>query len=125
MKSLRSQFTKAAGPYFVKVRRRTHHYLSWIEKDNKNIDAKEGINFKTNIEEINFRNSFDTWFYKFMNITDFDDSENSATMPFMLDYTNPWDNKRFCEYFEITGYISDTEAEPNSEWEIILSEIAK
>lgn len=28
---------------------------------------------------------------------------------------------RFCEYFGITGYISDTEAEPNSEWEIILN----
>ena len=38
-----------------------------------------------------------------------------------LDYSKPWDDKRFCEYFGITGYISDTEAEPNSEWEIILN----
>ena len=38
-----------------------------------------------------------------------------------LDYSKPWDDKSFCEYFGITGYISDTEAEPNSEWEIILN----
>ena len=42
-------------------------------------------------------------------------------LPYMQDYTQPWDDKRFCEYFGITGYISDTEAEPNSEWEIILN----
>ena len=42
-------------------------------------------------------------------------------IPYMDDYTQPWDDKRFCEYFGITGYISDTEAEPNSEWEIILN----
>jgi hypothetical protein len=42
-------------------------------------------------------------------------------IPYMSDYTQPWDDKRFCEYFGITGYISDTEAEPNSEWEIILN----
>lgn len=38
-----------------------------------------------------------------------------------LDYTKSWDDKRFCEYFGITGYISDTEAEQNSEWETILN----
>lgn len=38
-----------------------------------------------------------------------------------LDYSKPWTDKRFCEYFGITGYISDTEAEQNSEWEIILN----
>ena len=42
-------------------------------------------------------------------------------IPYMQDYTQPWDDKRFCAYFGITGYISDTDAEPNSEWEIILN----
>jgi hypothetical protein len=46
---------------------------------------------------------------------------NRKDIPYMQDYTQPWDDKRFCEYFGITGYISDTEAEPNSEWEIILN----
>ena len=31
------------------------------------------------------------------------------------------DDKRFCEYFNITGYIDDDHAEPNSEWETILN----
>lgn len=38
-----------------------------------------------------------------------------------LDFTEPWTDKRFCEYFGITGYISDTEAEQGSEWETILN----
>ena len=44
-------------------------------------------------------------------------------IPYLGDYTKPWTDKRLCEYFGITGYISDTEAEPNSEWEIILNTI--
>ena len=38
-----------------------------------------------------------------------------------LDYTKSWDDKRFCEYFGITGYIDDDHAEPDSEWETILN----
>ena len=41
-------------------------------------------------------------------------------IPYMSDYTQPWTDKRFCEYFGITGYIDDDNAEPDSEWEIIL-----
>lgn len=41
-------------------------------------------------------------------------------IPYMSDYTQPWTDKRFCEYFGITGYIDDEHAEPGSEWEIIL-----
>lgn len=39
------------------------------------------------------------------------------------DYTQPWTDKRFCEYFKITGYIDDEHAEPGSEWETILNEM--
>ena len=38
-----------------------------------------------------------------------------------LDFSKPWTDKRFCEYFGITGYISDTEATPGSDWELILT----
>ena len=38
-----------------------------------------------------------------------------------LDYSKPWTDKRFCEYFGITGYIDDEHAEPDSEWETILN----
>ena len=37
------------------------------------------------------------------------------------DYTQPWTDKKLCEYFGITGYIDDAHAEPGSEWEIILN----
>ena len=46
-------------------------------------------------------------------------------IPYMQDYTQPWDDKRFCEYFGITGYIDDEHAEPGSEWEIILNTMNK
>ena len=39
----------------------------------------------------------------------------------MQDYTLPWTNKRFCDFFNITGYISDTQAVAGSEWEEILN----
>lgn len=38
-------------------------------------------------------------------------------------YKIAWTEKLFCDYFNITGYISDTEAEPGSEWETILNEM--
>lgn len=41
----------------------------------------------------------------------------------MNDYTEPWTNERFCKYFGITGFISDTEAEKGSEWEEILETV--
>ena len=50
-----------------------------------------------------------------------DANRRCSHTPFMLDYSKPWTDKRFCEYFGITGYISDTEAEPGSEWETILN----
>ena len=43
----------------------------------------------------------------------------------MDDYTEPWTNKRFCDYFGITGYIDDEHAVHNSEWETILNVINK
>lgn len=49
----------------------------------------------------------------------------SKKVPYFGDYTKPWTNARFCEYFGITGFVSDTEAEPGSEWETILETMKK
>ena len=71
---------------------------------------------------INWHRSCNTKFMKYCNLlTRHGPIVASHLLPYMQDYTQPWDDKRFCEYFGITGYISDTEAEPNSEWEIILN----
>ena len=69
--------------------------------------------------EIVRKNLFKSGFTKFFKFCVYLNAMHLA--PYMGDYTQPWDDKRFCEYFNITGYISDTEAEPGSEWEIILN----
>ena len=42
----------------------------------------------------------------------------------VVDFNKHWTELELCEYFDITGYISDTEAEPGSEWETILNTIS-
>jgi hypothetical protein len=79
--------------------------------------------FMTQQELINFRNSMRTtfmnWYY--YNIVVPADNKLHMSMFVMQDYTQPWDDKRFCSYFGITGYIDNEHAVPNSEWEIILN----
>ena len=71
---------------------------------------------------INWHRSCNTKFMKYCNLLTRQGQHLSpGFLPYMQDYTQLWDDKRFCEYFGITGYISDTEAEPGSEWEIILN----
>ena len=85
-------------------------------------NGKSIIGFKTKKELDNFISSLTCWPYYFAKyITTTDNAKMLSYCPFMQDYTKPWTDKRFCEYFGITGYISDTEAEPNSEWETILN----
>ena len=71
------------------------------------------------IDENNRKNLFNSGFTKFFKFCVYLDAINIA--PYMIDYSQPWTDKRFCEYFGITGYISDTKAENGSEWEIILN----
>ena len=81
--------------------------------------------FATQQELDNFRSSMKTkfmnWYYYNIVVPAYYKLIN--TMFVMQDYTQPWDDKRFCEYFGITGYIDDDHAVPNSEWEFILNTI--
>lgn len=80
----------------------------------------------TESEFINWHRSCATKFMKYCNfLTRRGCGIKARFLPYMQDYTKPWDDKRFCKYFGITGFISDTEAEPNSEWEIILNTMKK
>ena len=91
-------------------------------KNVKNYTIFDYIEFNTKNEAENWIKSSETNFIKFMQIIQSVDSNRRCShTPFMSDYSKPWTDKRFCEYFGITGYISDTEAEPNSEWETILN----
>ena len=100
----------------------------WYEHYRKNQYSKTtdgitcSIKFNSATEADNFFASVNTQFYKYIhhNVV-LDVNVEECKILFMQDYTQPWDDKRFCEYFNITGYIDDEHAVPNSEWEIILN----
>ena len=119
-----------------------HQNKSWVYKDGyqagKHWSAYNGtsgckvfteddkmpasIKFDTKVEAENFENSTKTMFYKYLVFSMKMNSHTPFTgLPFMKGYTQPWTDKRFCEYFGITGYIDDEHAEPDSEWETILN----
>lgn len=83
------------------------------------------VSFETEQER---KNCFDVWhnskIHNFIHYMVKDCIFNElSVLPWLVDYTHPWTDKRLCEYFNITGYISDTEAEPGSEWETILNSV--
>lgn len=99
-----------------------HEYYSKNQYSKTTDEITCSIKFDSKAEADNFFASVNTQFYKYIhhNVV-LDVHVEECKILFMSDYTQPWNDKRFCEYFGITGYISDTEAEPNSEWEIILN----
>ena len=89
----------------------------WGKCDNWNV-----CSFATVDELVNFYNSTHTKFFRYVYWTSTVDVHvHPEFLPYMQDYTQPWTDKRFCEYFNITGYIDDDHAEPGSEWETILN----
>jgi hypothetical protein len=104
----------------------------WHEHYRKNQYSKTtdgitcSIKFNSKAEADNFWASVNTKFYKYIhhNVV-LDIHVEECKILFMQDYTQPWDDKRFCAYFNITGYIDDNNAVPGSEWEIILTTMKK
>jgi hypothetical protein len=89
-------------------------------------EIPRSVKFNTQQECENFISSFDTVFAKYIEkILLMDVHVHKQSILWTNNYTEPWTNKRFCEYFGITGFISDTEAEPGSEWETILETMKK
>ena len=103
----------------------------WLEVWNSNPKHKQWQKSKyecnhnrydTLEEARNYYGSYDSKFMKWVCLKTVEQQHIKLNyIPYMGDYTQPWDDKRFCEYFGITGYIDDEHAEPNSEWEIILN----
>ncbi len=80
------------------------------------------LSFDTEVERKNCYDAWHTSFHQFIHrLIKADNFNYYGALPWLPDYTQPWDDKRFCEYFNITGYIDDNHAAPNSEWEIILN----
>lgn len=94
--------------------------------NNKSKAEAYHLEFDTEEELKNFYNSLQTKVFRYLfTQTLVDIHPHPEFYMYMNDYTQPWTDKRFCEYFGITGYISDTEAEPGSEWETILNTMKK
>lgn len=76
-------------------------HLKPTEVFNGKTNAKLVFNSKE--EKDNFFNSVkNTWLYKFIYILD-NDAAVPAHFPFMQDYSKPWDDSRFYEFFNITS----------------------
>lgn len=122
-----------SNPYTLVTNNHSHVYINGVAPDGRTMaqcmfkksdcdETKEKamIEFNSVEEGNNFIAVCKTKFMMFLNsICKRDVNVSLKTLPF-LDFTKTWTNKDLCEYFEITGYIDDEHAEPDSEWEIIL-----
>ena len=99
----------------------------WFEFFNRNQFTKttdeitNSIKFDNEITAKNFCESYNTKLVQYYtHYVKVDVHVHPETILWVEDYSQPWTDKRFCEYFGITGYIDDNHAEPNSEWETII-----
>ena len=84
--------------------------IDWTKcKNNGGYEKKEGIpipvsiKFNTEIEAQNFYNSWKTTFCKWISKRFlFDQNIQLSFLPWMSDYSQPWDNARFYKFFNIT-----------------------
>ena len=81
----------------------------------------KSIKFNSLSEANNFYNSYNTKVLTYIcKVSCQQQHIQLQKLPFMNDYSQPWTDKRLCEFFNITGYINDNTAEPGSEWETII-----
>lgn len=85
-------------------------------------DLTCSIRFDHEVDARNFLESTATVFYKYIHhhLIIGQGAVSNDRLLWMQDYSQPWTDERFCEFFNITGYIDDNTAEPGSEWEMIL-----
>jgi hypothetical protein len=102
---------------------RPHWQMCSVNQYTKKVqELPESLPFTTKSEAQNFIDSYNTKFLKTcLGYLHVDMRIHPEYLPYMQDYTQPWDDKRFCTHFGITGYIDDDHAVQNSEWEIILN----
>ena len=88
----------------------------------KTFDTVPCVEFDTAEETKNFYSYINTICFQYLTRGHTQDGHIYPNLlPFPTDYTNNWNDKLVCEYFNITGYIDNEHAVPNSEWEIILN----
>lgn len=88
----------------------------------KTFDNVYVVEFDTGNEAKNFYNYICLKGFKYFVKKNASDGHiNIKHLPFVDNYKKTWTNKEFCEYFNISGYISDNRAEKNSDWEKIIN----
>lgn len=100
----------------------------WYTYYNRNQNTKETPEISDSIsfgeDQISAKNFSDSLNTTFARVVEFnylvDQHIYNYSILWTDDYKEPWTNERFCNYFDISGFISDTEAEPNSEWAWML-----
>lgn len=111
--SVRSMYNKNNNlPYFIKCTRVHGHvnrpdYYDLTSPELKfsycvHDKEKKEVYFNTHNEAINFFNSLNTTFCKFLKYLGAYSGDFNNGIPFMTDYTQSWDNERFYKYFNIT-----------------------
>ena len=112
--SLRSKYTRRTNnAFFVPCRRTNHSIMTWCDLIDDKINSVDGIQFKNKNEEMNFRNSIcNTFFYKWLGISEWYGGSNSASVPWLGDAINPrtglkgyeseWTDEDFYQFFNIT-----------------------
>ena len=74
-----------------------------VAKSKKTSCRQHTVNFETEEESINFFNSLQTKFYKFINVCIKRDMEIPwQYAPWLDDYTHPWTDEDLYKYFELT-----------------------
>lgn len=107
------------------------HHKAGPVKYTENDPLPMSISFPNETEAVNFENSTKTIFHRYLVLTMKTDQnfpmnyvpflgEVENTRTHKMGYESDWTNEDLCKVFGITGFISDTEAEPGSEWETIL-----
>lgn len=114
----------AGKPDWAELTSKNYHCALSVKPNYTTHDRVIDIHFNTQVELKNYYDSLFTKFHMYC-VKSLRQTASKAQfidyLPFMQDYTLPWTNKRFCDFFNITGYISDTQAVAGSEWEEILN----
>ena len=94
---VRMEQNEPLGQRIFRYHSAENHMAAILCNDGK---AKEGIRFNSIEEKNNFIKSIDTWPYKL--VYSFSNGCDPAHLPYLGDYTHPWDDAALYKYFGLT-----------------------
>ena len=114
----------STGPFYNGMKNGKYWYTCYQKNQNTKETPEISYSIGFGEDQISAKNFSDSLNTTFARVVEFnylvDQNVHNYSILWTNDYKEPWTNERFCEYFDISGFISDTEAEPNSEWAWML-----